>query len=108
VFLGAPYVERLIGNPALRGALAAVTAAVVGVIANLALWFALHVLFRRTVPLHGFGLHLDVPSPGSLDLAALGLAALSGLLLLRLGAGVVPTLAASTAAGVLLHLIGWA
>src|SRR5262245_41232424 len=47
IFLGAPYVERLRGNRALAGALAAITAAVVGVIANLALWFALHVLFAR-------------------------------------------------------------
>jgi chromate transporter len=45
IFLGAPYVERLRQNKALSGALAAITAAVVGVIANLALWFALHTLF---------------------------------------------------------------
>jgi chromate transporter len=47
IFLGAPYVERLRGNRALSSALAAITAAVVGVIANLALWFATHVLFAR-------------------------------------------------------------
>jgi chromate transporter len=47
IFLGAPYVERLRQNKALSGALAAITAAVVGVIANLALWFALHTLFGR-------------------------------------------------------------
>jgi chromate transporter len=48
IFLGAPYVEALRGNAALNSALAAITAAVVGVIANLALWFATHVLFART------------------------------------------------------------
>jgi chromate transporter len=47
IFLGAPYVERLRGNAALAGALAAITAAVVGVIASLALWFAIHVLFAE-------------------------------------------------------------
>ena len=47
IFLGAPFVEALRGNKALSGALAAITAAVVGVILNLAVWFALHVLFRE-------------------------------------------------------------
>ena len=47
IFLGAPYIEALRGNVALASALAAITAAVVGVIANLALWFATHVLFAR-------------------------------------------------------------
>jgi chromate transporter len=47
IFLGAPYIESLRNNVALSSALAAITAAVVGVIANLALWFATHVLFAR-------------------------------------------------------------
>ncbi|MES1263500.1 MAG: chromate transporter, partial [Peristeroidobacter soli] len=47
IFLGAPYIEALRGNAALASALSAITAAVVGVIANLALWFAVHVLFAR-------------------------------------------------------------
>ena len=49
IFLGAPFIERLRGNAALSGALSAITAAVVGVILNLAIWFALHVLFRTVV-----------------------------------------------------------
>ncbi len=56
VFLGAPYVEALRGARALGAALSAVTAAVVGVILNLAVWFGIHVIFRETVPWHGFGL----------------------------------------------------
>jgi chromate transporter len=52
IFLGAPYIEALRGNVALASALAAITAAVVGVIANLALWFATHVLFAQ-VDTHG-------------------------------------------------------
>ena len=47
IFLGAPYVETLRGNKGLAGALGAITAAVVGVILNLSIWFALHTLFRR-------------------------------------------------------------
>jgi hypothetical protein len=61
IFLGAPYVERLRENRALSAALAAITAAVVGVILNLALWFGLHVLFEDVRVFTGFGMHLDVP-----------------------------------------------
>jgi chromate transporter len=53
IFLGAPYIEKLRGNKSLAGALTAITAAVVGVILNLSIWFALHTLFRQTVPVHG-------------------------------------------------------
>ena len=62
IFLGAPFVERLRGNRALSAALAAITAAVVGVILNLAIWFGLHVLFREVRELRWLGgLALDVP-----------------------------------------------
>jgi chromate transporter len=62
IFLGAPYVESLRRNTALSGALAAITAAVVGVITNLALWFALHALFARIDTRVLFGpLSIDVP-----------------------------------------------
>ena len=54
IFLGAPFIEVLRGNKALNGALSAITAAVVGVILNLAIWFALHTLFRETVPVHAY------------------------------------------------------
>ena len=53
IFLGAPYIEKLRGNKSLAGALTAITAAVVGVILNLSIWFALHTLFRQTVPVQG-------------------------------------------------------
>ncbi len=102
VFLGAPLVERLQANRALASALAAVTAAVVGVIANLALWFGLRVLFGELRPM-GMGLvALELPVLASLDLRALLLAALAALCLFRLKLGVLPTLGASAAAGVAL------
>jgi chromate transporter len=99
IFLGAPYVERLHDQPRLKGALAGVTAAVVGVIGNLALWFGLRVLFAevREVPLGP--LALDMPVAATLDREALALAALAALCLFRLKLGVVPTLAVAAVSG---------
>jgi chromate transporter len=104
VFLGAPFIERLQDNRALSGALSAVTASVVGVIANLAVWFALHVLFRATVPVRSWGLRFDMPVPSSLDVAAVVFALGAGIALLRLRIGVVSVLAGCAAAGLLLQL----
>ena len=68
IFAGAPFIDRLTHMPRLSGALAGITAAVVGVIANLSLWFALHVLFA-TLPEFTFGpLSLILPDPTSLRL----------------------------------------
>ncbi len=106
IFLGAPFIEALRGHRALNAALAAITAAVVGVILNLAVWFALHSLFRAQVPVHGFGLWFDWPVPGSLDPWAVALSFAAALALLRFKAGVIPTLAACTLAGVALRLAG--
>jgi len=71
VFLGAPVVERLRSHAALTGALAAVTASVVGVVSNLAVWFALHVMFQNHRTLKVGPLALDLPVPSSIDLGAL-------------------------------------
>ena len=54
-------------NKALAGALSAITAAVCGVILNLAIWFAIHTIFRETVPVRGYGLSFDAPLPASAD-----------------------------------------
>ena len=99
IFLGAPFVERLHANRKLTGALAAVTAAVVGVIANLALWFGLRVLFAevRQVELGPVG--LDLPALGSLDPLALALAALAAACLFGLKLGLLRTLGVTAAVG---------
>jgi len=98
IFTGAPYIERLSANPRLAGALAGVTAAVVGVILNLSLWFALHVLFG-TVTSVGYGpLQLWTPDVASLNVEALVLALLSAFLLFGLHLGIVSTLAIAAAA----------
>jgi chromate transporter len=67
IFLGAPYVERLRGNHTLSAALTGITAAVVGVIANLALYFAVHTLFATTQPRRWGPLRLELPEPESTD-----------------------------------------
>ena len=95
IFVGAPYVERLGASSKLAGALSAVTAAVVGVILNLSLWFALHVFFAKVEPLWLGPLRLWLPDVATLDLKAVLLSALAALLLLRLKAGIAATLAIS-------------
>jgi chromate transporter len=106
IFLGAPFIERLRDNRLLGGALTAITAAVVGVVLNLAIWFGLHVMFDETVRIAACGLRLDLPVAASVNLPAVGLvlAALVAVFGLRLGTGVVLTGAAL--AGVGLYLAG--
>ncbi|WP_400088496.1 chromate efflux transporter [Yoonia sp. R78084] len=82
IFAGAPLIDWLDGRPRLRGALAAITAAVVGVIANLSLWFALHVFFSQVDTVFFGPLQFIWPAPNTLQPLALGLAAITGLLLL--------------------------
>jgi chromate transporter len=104
IFLGAPYVERLHDNRALTGALAAVTAAVVGVIANLALWFGLRVLFADVRQVKLGPVALDLPAVGSVDLLALALAALAAICLFRLKLGLLRTLGATALVGLVAKL----
>ncbi|MCO5733181.1 chromate efflux transporter [Rhizobium sp. SSA_523] len=114
IFAGAPYIERLRGKPQIAAALSAITAAVVGVIANLALWFALHVLFGRVervtlVPgWTGEGAPgLWLPDPATLDPAALVLFLISALALLRLNIGMVKVLVSAALGGLLWRLAGF-
>ena len=104
--LGAPFIERLRNNKPLSGALAGITAAVVGVVLNLAIWFALHTIFRETYPVRGFGLAFDMPVPSSLNLWALLLSAAAIVAIFRFKAGTMQTLAATSAAGIALYLVG--
>ncbi|AQA00158.1 chromate transporter [Sphingopyxis sp. QXT-31] len=101
IFAFAPWIDRLERAAGLKGALAAVTAAVVGVIANLSLWFALHVLFRRLAP-SGWG--FEVPVWASVDWAAVLLSVLAALLLFRFKLGILSMLAICSAAGLVLGL----
>jgi len=106
IFVGAPYIERLRGNTGLAGALSAITAAVVGVILNLSIWFALHTLFRETVPVHAFPLDFDRPILTSVDIPALVLSIAAATAIFRFKLGMLTVLAGSCAAGVALRLVG--
>jgi len=106
VFLGAPYVESLRGNRKLAASLEAITAAVVGVILNLAIWFALHVLFTELETVRGpMGLRLLLPVPATLDEPALLIAVGAFVATFWLKARMLPTLGAATAAGLVYHLV---
>ena len=105
IFLGASFVETLRGNKALCAALATITAAVVGVVLNLAVWFALHVLFAEVRQAQALGLTLDMPVLTSVNLPALVLTLAALLAVFRFKAGMLPVLAACSAAGVLYRLV---
>ncbi|MES1184655.1 MAG: chromate efflux transporter [Myxococcales bacterium] len=105
IFLGAPYIEALRQSRPLRAALAAITAAVVGVILNLSLWFGLHVVFRRVGEQHFGPLRLLIPDLASVDIAAAALAVLAMLSMFRFKLGLPKTLAGSAALGILWKLV---
>jgi chromate transporter len=106
IFLGAPFIEVLRGNQALHGALSAITAAVVGVVLNLAVWFAVHTVFRETWPVRSFCLSFDAPVLASVDIWALLLSVAAVIAMFRFKVGMIPTLAACSAIGVVLYLVG--
>ena len=105
IFLGAPWMERLRQNRALSSALTAVTAAVVGVILNLAIWFAIHVIFGEVVQWRAGPLSLDLPRLETVDWAALILTGLALVAVFRLKLSMVAVLAGAAAAGVLVTLL---
>ncbi|MDN3278132.1 chromate efflux transporter [Frankia sp. RB7] len=106
IFVGGPYIERLRGNTGLAGALSAITAAVVGVILNLSIWFALHTLFRETVPVHAFPLDFDRPVLTSVDVPALVLSIAAATAIFRFKLRMLTVLVGSCAAGVALRMAG--
>jgi chromate transporter len=103
IFLGAPFVERLRHNVPLAGALSAITAAVVGVVLNLALWFALHYLFRTVEP-HSFSLlRIELPVLSSVDMAAVILSLTALVAMFRFKLGVLPVLGGCAVGGLILR-----
>ena len=105
IFFGAPFVEVLRANKALAAALGAVTAAVVGVILNLAVWFGLQVLFAVLKPVHLLGATIDVPQLSSANIPSIVLAAAAAIAVFRFKFGMVPVLLASSLTGVVYFLI---
>lgn len=106
IFLGAPYIERLRNNRSLAGALTGITAAVVGVIANLAVFFAVSTLFARTITIDNGPLALHLPDPGSLRPVPLGIAVIGALLLFAARWSVLRVLGVCAVLGLLAGLVG--
>ncbi|MBI3433615.1 MAG: chromate transporter, partial [Proteobacteria bacterium] len=104
IFAGAPFVEDLRGNRPLAGALAAITAAVVGVILNLAAWFTLNVLFHQVTETRAGPLRWFAVDPSSIDVGATALAALAAILVFRLHIGLIATIAVMAVLGIALRL----
>jgi chromate transporter len=106
IFMGAPYIEALRNNKALSAALAAITAAVVGVILNLAIWFGLHTFFSRVDVQHAHGMVLQVPVLNTLNVPTLVLSIVAMLALFRFKVGMIPTLLGCSVLGVVSHFLG--
>jgi chromate transporter len=106
VLLGAPYMERLRGNRSLSAALTGITAAVVGVIANLGLYFAVHTLFTDVVTVDRWGLALQLPDLGTPRWVALAIACVAAVLLFRLRWSVLRTLGVCAVLGLAAGLAG--
>ena len=109
IFLGAPFVERLRDIPALTAALSAITAAVLGVVLQLAVWFGLHVLFGTVTRVDGpLGASLLLPDPATLNLRAALIAVAAGFALLRLHRPLVEVIGMAGVTGGVLFLWGGA
>jgi len=105
IFAGAPFVEPLRANRNLSGALAGITAAVVGVILNLSVWFALHVLFGEVTEKHAGPLRWFAFDPLAIDLKATALAILAAVLAFGLHRSLIEVVVAMAALGVLVRLV---
>ncbi len=103
IFLGAPYIEHLRGNKSLSTALSGITAAVVGVVLNLAVWFALHVAFETVDEVRALGVRLLVPDWQTVNVASILISAAAFVAIFRFKLGMIKTLAASTAVGLLYY-----
>lgn len=99
IFVGAPYIERLRGNKSLSTALSGVTAAVVGVVLNLAVWFALKTIFPEVTDSTAIHLRPMITATHAMDIAALVIAVAACVAMLRFKVNMIITLAASAAVG---------
>jgi len=105
IFVGAPYIEHLRGRESLTAALSAVTAAVVGVILNLGLWFAVQVLFESVYRFEEFGTYVLLPVVETLNVPALGITTVAGILYFGVKQGILRTLGVGVAIGITYQLL---
>lgn len=107
IFLGAPVMEGLRKNIAISAALTAVTAAVVGVILNLAIWFAVHVIWREVIDWKLGPLSIDLPVMASFNPAAAALSIFALVAVFRVKLGMTAVLSGAAVAGIVVTLAGW-
>ncbi len=104
-FLGAPYVEALRGNKSLKTAMSSITAAVVGVVLNLAIWFALNTIFGKVESYHTLGMSVLVPVWNTLNVPGLFITTLAILAIFRFKLSVITTIVCSAGLGILYNFI---
>ena len=107
VLVGGPYVESLRGNRSLHSAMSSITAAIVGVVLNLAVWFALHTVFGSVRDFRAFGMHLQIPVWQTLNIPALFIAAFAVLAIFRFKMSVIKTIGCSVGLGIIYNLLKW-
>ncbi len=107
VLVGGPYVEALRGNKSLNAAMSSITAAIVGVVLNLAVWFALHTVFGSLRDVHVLGGHLQIPVWNTINIPAALIAIFAMLAIFRFKLGVVLTIGCSAMLGIVYHLLRW-
>ncbi len=105
IFLGAPFIEHLRGNRSLTAALSAITAAVVGVVLNLAVWFGVNAVFSTVLETRFGSLRLLLPDWATLDVMALLIAVAAFVALFRFKTGMIPTLVVSAGVGLIYRLV---
>jgi chromate transporter len=105
IFLGAPYIELLRGNRTLSAGLSAITAAVVGVVLNLGVWFSVHTMFSSVAEVPWMGVHLLIPDWSTLNPASAVIAVGAFVAIFRFKVGMMTTLGASVVAGLLWFLV---
>jgi chromate transporter len=108
IFLGAPYIEKLRNNIRLQAALKTITAAVVGVIANLSLWFSLHTVFAETQKIHWLLLEFEMPQWASIQWPMLAITALALLAIMKFKISTVKTMVICTLLGLMVSALGLA
>jgi chromate transporter len=105
IFTGAPYIEYLRGNNNLTTALSGITAAVVGVVLNLGVWFAIHTLFENVTESHSFGMRWMIPEWASINLPSLVIGLIAAFVYFILKWDMLKTILVSVICGVLYHFI---
>jgi chromate transporter len=108
IFLGGPYVEALRGNKSLHSAMSGITSAIVGVVLNLAVWFALNTAFGSLEDFRALGIHVQIPVWHTINIPSLLIATFAMLAIFRFKLSVIKTIGCSAAIGIIYHLFRWA